>query len=40
MKQLGMVVAGWLVLAAVAPAQMEMPKLGPEHKKLDMFAGS
>jgi hypothetical protein len=40
MKRLGMVAAGWLVLAAVALAQMEMPKPGPEHKKLDIFAGS
>ena len=30
----------WLVLAASALAQMEMPKPGPEHKKLDIFAGS
>jgi Protein of unknown function (DUF1579) len=30
----------WLALAAASVAQMEMPKPGPEHKKLDMFAGS
>ncbi len=30
----------WLLLAAAALAQMEMPKPGPEHKKLDMFAGT
>jgi hypothetical protein len=30
----------WLVLAGVAVAQMELPKPGPELKKLDMFAGS
>ena len=40
MKRLGIAVGGWLVLAAVALAQMEMPKPGPELKKLDMFAGS
>ncbi len=28
------------VLVASALAQTEMPKPGPEHKKLDMFAGS
>lgn len=36
----GMILAAWLVLAAAAVAQMEMPKPGPEHKKLDLFAGS
>ena len=40
MKTLGMISAAWLVLAAVALAQMEMPKPGPEHKKLDVFAGT
>lgn len=40
MKRAGMIIAAMLVLAAVAVAQMEMPKPGPEHKKLDMFAGS
>jgi hypothetical protein len=30
----------WLALAAASIAQMDMPKPGPEHKKLDMFAGS
>jgi hypothetical protein len=29
-----------LALASAALAQMEMPKPGPEHKKLDIFAGS
>jgi hypothetical protein len=29
-----------LILAASAVAQMPMPKPGPEHKKLDIFAGS
>jgi len=40
MKNLGTVVAAWLILAASALAQMEMPKPGPEVKKLDMFVGS
>jgi len=40
MKTLAMISAAWLVLVAVALAQMEMPKPGPEHKKLDIFAGS
>jgi hypothetical protein len=30
----------WMALGAAALAQMELPKPGPEHKKLDMFAGS
>jgi Protein of unknown function (DUF1579) len=29
-----------LLLAATASAQMNMPKPGPEHKKLDYFTGS
>jgi hypothetical protein len=40
MKTIAMLAAAWLVLAATALAQMEMPKPGPEHKKLDVFAGS
>jgi len=40
MKTIATISAAWLVLAAVALAQMEMPKPGPEHKKLDMFAGT
>ena len=32
--------AVWLLLVAAAAAQMDMPKPGPEHKKLDYFAGS
>ena len=40
MKNLGTVVAAWLILATSALAQMEMPKPGPEVKKLDMFVGS
>ena len=39
MKNLGITVAAWMVLAVAARAQMEMPKPGPEHKKLDVFAG-
>jgi len=41
MKTLAMIAAAWLVLAAAAAmAQMEMPKPGPEVKKLDMLVGS
>jgi len=40
MKTVAVLCGVWLVLAAVALAQMEMPKPGPEHKKLDIFAGS
>jgi hypothetical protein len=40
MKKLALVSAAWLVWSAVAVAQMEMPKPGPEHKKLDVFAGT
>jgi len=40
MKTIGTILAAWLVLAGGALAQMEMPKPGPEHKKLDMFAGA
>ncbi|MGO9088586.1 MAG: DUF1579 family protein [Candidatus Sulfotelmatobacter sp.] len=40
MKTLAMICGAWLVLVAAALAQMEMPKPGPEHKKLDVFAGS
>jgi hypothetical protein len=40
MKTIGMTCAAVLLLAAFGRAQMEMPKPGPEHKKLDMFAGS
>jgi hypothetical protein len=39
MKTLAMIFAGWMILAATALAQMEMPKPGPEHKKLDIFVG-
>jgi len=40
MKTLGMLCAAVLILAVFASGQMQMPKPGPEHKKLDMFAGS
>jgi len=40
MKTIPMISAAWLVLAAAAMAQMDMPKPAPEHKKLDIFAGS
>src|SRR5713226_4938959 len=40
MKTIGTTLAAWLVLSAAALAQMDMPKPGPEHKKLDMFAGT
>src|SRR5579863_9608163 len=39
MKTLTMISAAWLILAATALAQ-EAPKPGPNHKKLDVFAGS
>jgi len=40
MKTTALISALWLFLASAALAQMAMPKPGPEHKKLDMFAGS
>jgi hypothetical protein len=40
MKNLSILFTAWLALTAAAVAQMDMPKPGPEHKKLDMFAGS
>lgn len=40
MKPIAIICAAWLALAVAATAQMEMPKPGPEHKKLDMFSGS
>jgi len=39
-KQAGIILAAWLLLAVAALAQMEMPKPGPEHKRLDMLTGS
>lgn len=40
MKTTALISAVWLFLALAAVAQMEMPKPGPEHKKLDVLAGS
>lgn len=40
MKTTALISAVWLFLALAAVAQMEVPKPGPEHKKLDVFAGS
>ncbi|MBZ5685828.1 MAG: DUF1579 domain-containing protein [Acidobacteriia bacterium] len=40
MKTLQLSCVAALILAASAVAQMPMPKPGPEHKKLDVFAGS
>jgi hypothetical protein len=40
MKRSGIILAIWTALAAVAVGQTDMPKPGPEHKKLDVFAGS
>ena len=40
MKQAGMILAIWTILTTAALAQMEMPKPGPELKKLDVFAGN
>jgi hypothetical protein len=40
MKRARMILATGLALAAVALAQESAPKSGPEHKKLDMLAGS
>ena len=40
MKRLAIMLSAMLAVAATAAAQMEMPKPGPEHNKLDVFAGS
>jgi uncharacterized protein DUF1579 len=40
MKKTSMILGAWVVLAAGALAQMEMPKPAPELKKLDTFAGT
>ena len=40
MKNTGMIFAACLLLAGAAVAQMELPKPGPEHKRLDMFVGA
>lgn len=40
MKTIAMICAAWLLLATAALGQMDMPKPGPEHKKLDIFSGT
>ena len=40
MKRAGIILAAWLVVSAAAMAQTEAPKPSPEHKKLDVLAGS
>ena len=40
MRQTGIMLATWLVLASAAWSQVEPPKPAPEHKKLDMLAGT
>lgn len=40
MKTIGMTCAAVLLMLAFSPAQMPVPKPGPEHKKLGNFAGS
>ena len=39
MKNTGMIFVAGLMLATAALAQTEMPKPGPEHKKLEYFVG-
>lgn len=40
MRPLAMTLAAIILVAATAVAQMEMPKPGPEHKKMDVFVGT
>jgi hypothetical protein len=40
MNTIGKILAASLLMSAAALAQMDMPKPGPEVKKLDMFVGS
>jgi hypothetical protein len=40
MKRAGIILAAWLVVAGVSLAQEGPVKPGPEHKKLDVLAGS
>ena len=40
MKSIALISLVWLALATAVLAQMEPPKPGPEHKKLDVLAGS
>jgi hypothetical protein len=39
-RQVGVILAAGMVLAAAAMAQTESPKAGPELKKLDLFVGT
>jgi Protein of unknown function (DUF1579) len=40
MNRLAMTLVAMFVMGSAAMAQMEMPKPGPEHKKMDVFVGS
>jgi hypothetical protein len=40
MRTTVLVLLAWLALTAMAAAQMEMPKPGPELKKIDYFTGA
>jgi hypothetical protein len=40
MNRLAMIIAAMIVFATSVMAQMEMPKPGPEHKKMEIFVGS
>src|ERR1700722_10739068 len=40
MKRLGRILSSAVMLSAVATAQMQPPKPGPELKKLDVFVGA
>lgn len=40
MNKTGMALAAIVIMSAATFAQMEAPKPAPEHKKIDMFAGS
>jgi Protein of unknown function (DUF1579) len=40
MKRLAMTLVAMFVMGSAAVAQMEMPKPGAEHKKMDVFVGS
>jgi Protein of unknown function (DUF1579) len=40
MKQLAILLSVWIAVSAAGFSQNGMPKAGPEHEKLNMFAGS
>ncbi len=40
MKRMAMILAAATMMSVLSLAQMETPKPGPEHKKLDVFLGS